>query len=109
MLDGIDFYNVSNREGGMSPMLTGSPGTATDGMSGDKCVARESGGETPFSLLEPGVLSLIWGVNSQTVMCDGPCGTLVPADDDPRLVYGRLFGRVAAPTPTPPRCVRRIF
>ena len=99
VVDGVDFFNVTNHEGGMASMLTGCPGTATEGMSIDQYIARELGAETPFSSLELGVISQAWGVNSQTVMCYGPGGTMVPPDDDPTSVYRRIFGDAGGAEP----------
>jgi hypothetical protein len=96
---GIDFPGVANHEAGMASMLTGagSAPSATGGMSVDQYVASKIGQNDRFSSLELGVQTSAWGGNVQTRMSYAGEGQFVPPDDDPRSVFSRLFGDVAAP------------
>lgn len=94
ILDGIDFVNQSNHEGGMAAMLTGSgrADSPSKGASVDQFIAAQIGGTTRFSSLEFGVQTSAWGGNVQTRMSYSAAGAFVPPDDDPVSVYQRMFG-----------------
>jgi hypothetical protein len=110
VLDGIDFRNASNHEGGMAAMLTGGggAGTATMGMSVDQYLARAVGSSTRLASLELGVQTSAWGGNAQTRMSYASAGRYVPPDDDPASVYRRLFaGMMPTPGMIDPLMARR--
>ncbi len=94
VLDGIDFHNATNHEGGMSSMLTGGGGgsTATAGASVDQWIASQLGSQTRFASLELGVHTSAWGGNTQTRMSYRRAGEMVPPNDRPDSVYRRVFG-----------------
>jgi len=94
VLRGLDFYNATNHEGGMSSMLTngGGLGSSTGGMSLDQLVAAQIGAGMRFPSLELGVQTSAWGGNTQTrISYLGP-GTYMTPDDNPVNVYQRMFG-----------------
>lgn len=103
VLDGLDFINASNHEGGMAAMLTGGGGgsTPTQGASVDQVIAgrlNTPGGTLDrFPSLELSVQTTAWGGSTQTRMCYRRAGELIAPSDDPREVHRRLFGD-AAPT-----------
>jgi len=94
ILDGIDFHNATNHEGGMSAMLTGGGGanTMTGGASVDQYVAAQMSAQSRFSSLEFGVHTSAWGGSNQTRMSYSSGGQLIPPDDDPNSCFRRLFG-----------------
>jgi hypothetical protein len=93
ILNGIDFKNVSNHEGGMEAMLTGGGAdTPTQGQSVDQFIASRLPADTPFPSLELGVETDAWGGGKQTRMLYAPGHTFVHPDQDPVSVYKRLFG-----------------
>lgn len=94
VIDGLDFYEADNHEGGMAAMLTGK-GTQADpsgGRSIDQYVAANLGVGTKFPSLEFGVQTSAWGGNVQTRIAYAGPGTYVTPDDDPLHVYDRMFG-----------------
>jgi len=93
VIDGLDFHNGNNHEGGMAAMLTNGGGQATQtrGQSIDQYVAGHIGGDTRFSSLEFGVQTSAWGGSSQTRMSYAGPGTYVTPDDNPLNVYNRMF------------------
>ena len=98
VIDGLQFTNASNHEGGMVAMLTGN-GRATDeskGMSVDQFVAAAIGGSTRLKSLELGVQSSFWGATAQTRMAYSAAGVFAPPDDDPASVFGRVFNASGA-------------
>jgi len=97
ILDGIDFHNATNHEGGMAAMLTGGGGTntMTAGASVDQYIAAEVGSQSRFSSLEFGVHTSAWGGSSQTRMSYSPSGQMVPPDDNPESCFRRLFGNAS--------------
>ena len=86
VLDGLDFADATNHEGGMAAMLTGGGDTSID-----QTIAAAIGGETRFRSLELGVQANIWGGTVQTRMSYNG-GSYVTPDDDPLNVWSRLFG-----------------
>jgi len=98
VLDGIDFYGVANHEPGMSAMLTGGGGLATQsqGRSVDQFIAAQLNQQTKFKSLELGVQTSAWGSSNQTRMCYAAPGIFVPPDDNPKSVYERMFGEFGA-------------
>lgn len=103
ILDGIDFLNANNHEGGMAAMLTGGGGSSspTMGASIDQFLAGRIGGMSRFPSLEFGVLTSPWGGNTQTRMSYRQAGQFVHPDDDPASVLQRLFGAMMPSTGTP--------
>lgn len=98
VVDGLDFYNASNHEGGMGAMLTGGGATsATGGASVDQYVAAQLAAGTRFPSLELGVHTSAWGGGIQTRMAYQSAGQFVAPDDEPARVARRLFGNVGAP------------
>ena len=97
VLDGIDFHNADNHEGGMAAMLTGGGGTSTmtGGASVDQYVAAAVGQQSRFSSLEFGVHTSAWGGSTQTRMSYSTSGQMVPPDDNPDSCFRRLFGNVS--------------
>jgi hypothetical protein len=97
VLDGIDFHNATNHEGGMSTMLTGGGGSnsMTGGASVDQYIANALSGPSRFSSLEFGIHTSAWGGSTQTRMSYNNTGQLVPPDDDPNSCFRRLFGDVS--------------
>jgi len=93
VIDGLDFHNGNNHEGGMAAMLTngGGQSTPTQGKSLDQFVAAQVGGDTRFSSLEFGVQTSAWGGSSQTRMSYAGPSTYMTPDDNPLNVYGRMF------------------
>ena len=93
VIDGLDFHNGNNHEGGMAAMLTngGGQSTPTQGKSLDQYVASHIGGDSRFSSLEFGVQTSAWGGSSQTRMSYSGPGSYVTPDDNPLNVYGRMF------------------
>ena len=93
VLDGINFVNATNHEGGMSAMLTGGgSGGVTGGKSLDQYVATELNAGTRFHSLELGVQTSPWGGSTQTRMSYANAGTHLTPDDRPSSVFERLFG-----------------
>ena len=97
ILDGIDFHNATNHEGGMAAMLTGGGGTSTmtGGASVDQYVAAQVGSQSRFSSLEFGVHTSAWGGSRQTRMSYSTTGQMVPPDDNPDSCFRRLFGNAS--------------
>ncbi len=114
VLDGIQFVNTSNHQGGMVAMLTGN-GTATDeskGLSVDQFVANAIGGSTRLRSLELGVQTSEWGNGPQTRMSYSSAGVFAPPDDDPQSIFERIFGDAtssssSSSTTQDPRSTRR--
>lgn len=96
IVDGVDFVNQSNHDGGMAAMLTGSgrADSPSGGASVDQYIAATLGGTSRFPSLEFGVQTSAWGGNVQTRMSYSAAGVFVPPDDDPVSVYQRMFGSV---------------
>ena len=93
ILDGINFVNATNHEGGMAAMLTGGgAGGVTGGKSIDQYVATELNASTRFRSLELGVQTSPWGGSTQTRMSYASSGSHLTPDDRPSSVYERLFG-----------------
>ncbi|MCB9764522.1 MAG: DUF1552 domain-containing protein [Alphaproteobacteria bacterium] len=92
VLDGLDFMNATNHEGGMSAMLTANGSTSID-----QHIAQAIGGATRLSSLELGVQTSAWGGSSQTRMSYRD-GSFVTPDDDPLSVWTRLFGELGDET-----------
>ena len=98
IVDGLDFKNGNNHEGGMADMLTGGGGggggggDVSGGMSLDQFVADRIGGQTRFSSLELGVQTSAWGGSVQTRMSYKGPGQFVAPEDDPAGVFARVFG-----------------
>ena len=93
ILDGINFVNATNHEGGMAAMLTGGgSGGITGGKSIDQYVATRLNAGTRFASLELGVQTSPWGGSTQTRMSYSGTGTHLTPDDRPSSVYDRLFG-----------------
>lgn len=92
VLDGLEFKNANNHEGGMAAMLTGGTGGASGGASLDQVVAAAIGGTTRLRSLEVGVQTSAWGGSVQTRMSYAGPGQYVPPDDSPSNVYTRLYG-----------------
>jgi hypothetical protein len=86
IIDGMDFAEGDNHEGGMAAMLT-----ANGPNSLDQVVADHIGTSSRFGSLEFGVQTSAWGGNVQTRMCYRD-GSYVTPDDDPQNVFNRLFG-----------------
>jgi len=86
VIDGMDFAEGTNHEGGMVAMLT-----ANGGNSVDQVIADHIGTTTRFPSLELAVQTSAWGGSTQTRMCYRD-GSFVTPDDDPQSVFSRLFG-----------------
>jgi len=86
IIDGMDFAEGTNHEGGMTAMLTANGSTSVD-----QIIADHIGTSTRFSSLELGVQTSAWGGSNQTRMCYRD-GSFVTPDDDPQSVFTRLFG-----------------
>lgn len=102
VIDGIQFANASNHEGGMVAMLTAN-GRASDeskGMSLDQFVASAIGGSTRLRSLELGVQTSAWGGGPQTRMAYSAPGVYAPPDDDPLSIYNRIFGSGSSTPPS---------
>jgi hypothetical protein len=99
VVDGLDFFNASNHEGGMGAMLTGGggAGSASGGASVDQYVASQLASGTRFPSLELGVHTSAWGGGVQTRMSYQSAGQFVAPDDEPARVARRLFGNAGAP------------
>lgn len=98
VVDGLDFYNASNHEGGMATMLTGGgASSATGGASVDQYVASQLASGTRFPSLELGALTSAWGGGVQTRMAYSGARQFVAPDDEPARVARRLFGNAGAP------------
>ncbi|MCB9665735.1 MAG: DUF1552 domain-containing protein [Alphaproteobacteria bacterium] len=97
LVDGLDFWEASNHEGGMRAMLTGNgtAGHATGGRSVDQVVAGAIGGSSRFASLEFGVQTSAWGGGVQTRMSYSGEGAFVTPDDDPLHAWQRLFGTLS--------------
>jgi hypothetical protein len=100
IVDGLDFKNGNNHEGGMSTMLTGggAASSPSEGMSVDQFIAGRLNSPARFSSLELGVQTSAWGGNTQTRMCYRRAGEHIAPADRPSEVYRRLFGDSAGPT-----------
>ena len=94
VIDGLNFIGASNHEGGMSAMLTGTPGAGGEsrGMSVDQFIASRLASPTRFASLELGVSTSAWGGGTQTRMAYSAPGVFVTPDDQPARVLERLFG-----------------
>ena len=94
VMDGLNFFQADNHEGGMAAMLTCKGGAASvgAGASIDQYVATELASPTKFRSLEFGVQTSPWGGSNQTRMCYAGPGQFVTPDDDPSSVYTRMFG-----------------
>lgn len=99
VLDGLDFMNGNNHEGGMSTMLTGGGASSSpsQGMSVDQFIAARLAAPTRFPSLELGVQTSAWGGNTQTRMCYRRAGEHIAPADRPAEVYRRLFGDASTP------------
>lgn len=99
ILDGIDFRNGTNHEGGMRVMLTGGGGreSLTGGASVDQFVARQLAADTPLASLDLGVQTSAWGGNTQTRMAYSEADRFVAPRDRPLEVYRALFGEAEGP------------
>ncbi|MCB9743276.1 MAG: DUF1552 domain-containing protein [Alphaproteobacteria bacterium] len=86
VLDGLDFSNATNHEGGMGAMLTANGPTSID-----QHIANAIGGDTRLRSLELGVQTSAWGGSVQTRMSYLD-GSFVTPDDDPLNAWARLFG-----------------
>lgn len=97
ILDGLDFHDADNHEGGMAAMLTnnGVAGSVGGGMSLDQYVANRIGGSSRFASLDLGVQTSLWGGTTSTRMSYAGPGSLVTPDDSPDSVYTRLYGDLA--------------
>jgi hypothetical protein len=97
VLDGLDFHDADNHEGGMVAMLTnnGVAGSVGGGMSLDQYVASRIGATSRFTSLELGVQTSLWGGIATTRMSYAGPGSLVTPDDNPGSVYTRLYGELA--------------
>lgn len=86
VMDGLDFLDADNHEGGMAAMLTANGPTSID-----QHVAHAIGDDTPLRSIELGVQTSMWGgtVDTRMSYLDG---AYVPPDDDPTSAFGRLFG-----------------
>lgn len=87
-LDGIDFLEGQNHDGGMAAMLT-----ASGGISIDQHIANSIGHTSPFPSLELGVQSGLIGGQTTTRMCYKD-GVFVTPNDDPVNAYQRIFGEL---------------
>lgn len=98
VLKGLDFYNATNHEGGMSCMLTGNGGASdtNKGMSIDQYVASTLSAGMRFPSLTLGAWTSPWGGSIQTRMSYSGVGSFVTPDDNPSNVYQRMFGDVGA-------------
>lgn len=94
VIDGLNFVNATNHEGGMSAMLTGlgAASSETGGMSVDQFVASKIGQKSFKASLELGVIANAWGGSHQTRMCYKAPGQFIPPNDNPPDVYKTLFG-----------------
>lgn len=95
IIDGLDFKNGDNHEGGMSAMLTGHAGASTEsqGASVDQYIRAKLGDDARS--LELGVLTSPWGASTQTRMSYSSAGSFVHPLDRPAEVYRQLFSDVA--------------
>ncbi|MFN7144236.1 MAG: DUF1552 domain-containing protein, partial [Myxococcota bacterium] len=107
LIDGMNFHEADNHEGGMEAMLTNNGGASTEtaGMSLDQYVASRIGGTSRFASMELGVQTSLWGGSAQTRMSYAGPGSLVTPDDDPENVYARLYGDLAG---SPEAAARRL-
>jgi hypothetical protein len=92
ILDELNFYGVSNHDGGMGSMLTNGSGAETLGASIDQVIAKKIAGDTKFPSIELGVQTSSWGGGVSTRMSYSGAGQFVTPDDDPRNTFNRLFG-----------------
>ncbi len=94
VMDGLNFFQADNHEGGMTAMLTckGSAGSVGGGASIDQYIAAQLDNSTKFKSLELGVQTSPWGGFAQTRMCYSSPGQFVTPDDNPGHVYDRMFG-----------------
>lgn len=97
VMDGINFFQADNHEGGMEAMLTckGGADSVGGGASIDQFVANQLASQTKFKSLELGIATSAWGGSNQTRMCYSAPGQFVTPDDDPLNVYDRMFGDLA--------------
>lgn len=98
VLDGLNFHNATNHEGGMAAMLTnqGGLGSETRGASLDQVVGAQIGGGYRLRTFELGVHTSAWGGSNQTRMSYAEAGRFLAPDDDPIRAYTRLYGDVGA-------------
>lgn len=96
LIDGLNFYTGNNHTGGMVAMLTNGGGgnTETAGRSLDQYIADQITAQERFPSLEFGVLTDIWGRNTQTRMCYRGDGQLINPDANPRHAFERMFGEL---------------
>jgi len=94
VMDGLNFFQADNHEGGMEAMLTckGGADSVGGGASIDQFIANQIDSQTKFKSLELGIQTSAWGGGTQTRMCYSGPGQFVTPDDDPLSVYDRLFG-----------------
>lgn len=94
VMDGLNFFQADNHEGGMEAMLTckGDAGSVGGGASVDQFIASQLDTSTKFKSLELGIQTSAWGGSNQTRMCYSAPGQFVTPDDSPLNVYDRMFG-----------------
>lgn len=109
LVDGLDFWDASNHEGGMRAMLTGNgaAGHVGGGASIDQFVASRIGQASRFRSLEFSVQTSAWGGGTQTRMSYAGPGAFVTPDDDPAHAYERLFGALDQDAQSRSRLERR--
>ena len=97
VIDGLNFLTGNNHEGGQAAMLTngGGAGTPTRGASLDQFIARRIGAADRFASLEFGVLTDIWGANTQTRISYSEAGQFVHPEASPQRAFDRMFGDLA--------------
>jgi hypothetical protein len=94
---GINFGDFDNHAPGMSGMLTGEPSSGIfGGASVDQWIAQKLPASTPFKSIELGVLTDMWGAQSQTRMAYTGPGVFASPQQDPQAAFQRLFAGVAS-------------
>lgn len=109
LIDGLDFHEASNHEGGMHAMLTGKGGSGDvgAGASVDQYIAAQIGGASRFPSLPLAVQTSAWGGSNQTRMTYAAGGGFVTPDDNPANTYQRLFGSLGGDASARTRRLRR--
>ncbi|NVB39654.1 DUF1552 domain-containing protein [Pseudenhygromyxa sp. WMMC2535] len=94
VMDGLNFFQADNHEGGMAAMLTckGDAGSVGGGASIDQYIAAQLNSATKFKSLELGIKTSDWGGSTQTRISYSAAGQFMTPDDDPQNVYDRMFG-----------------